>query len=90
VRTWLAWRGSARAANPARPGEDFIAGDTLAAQGAPPGYASTGAASTPQPAQAHTASSAKVTGETPSSEATGSGRIRGEFGQRSHQRGGIL
>jgi hypothetical protein len=35
VLTWLAWRGSARAANQARPGDDFTDGGTVSAPGAP-------------------------------------------------------
>jgi hypothetical protein len=35
VLTWLAWRGSAHAANQARPGDDFTGGGTVSAPGAP-------------------------------------------------------
>jgi hypothetical protein len=48
VHTWPAWRGSARAADQARPEEDFTGGG-VAAQGAPTGDASTCAAQPLQP-----------------------------------------
>jgi hypothetical protein len=53
VLTWPAWQGSARAANQARPGEDFT-GAATAAQGAtPPGLLRLAPAQPPTESQQH-------------------------------------
>jgi hypothetical protein len=60
VHTWLAWRGSAHAADQARPEENFTGGG-IAAQGAPNGDASTCATRSPSTPQKHNARTMRVT-----------------------------
>jgi hypothetical protein len=86
VHTWPAWRGSARAADQARPREVFTGGGVVA-QGAPVGDASTCAA---QPPKHHAANTGRRSGEVSSSKATRAGETRAGSSSGSPPRGGVF